>query len=155
MDFVRSYFFTNATLTSCPLFFIKIRFSCKIKKLERIFYIEWMELQLLGFRNLQEKLGKSLCDRKPCQSCLWFSTEKLHTYKYILKVLNIFLGCQINSKVAWIVQECPAFFVSAVLLFEAWASTNTSTKILVGMFMLHYFQRYWHIRAASDYCASK
>ena len=22
MDFVRSYFFTNATLTSCPLFFI-------------------------------------------------------------------------------------------------------------------------------------
>jgi len=49
--------------------------------------------------------------------------------------------CQINSKVAWIVQECPAFFVSAILLFEAWASTNTSTKVLVGMFMLHYFQR--------------
>ena len=49
---------------------------------------------------------------------------------------------------AWIVQECPAFFVSATLLFEAWASTNTSSKILVGMFILHYFQRYyWYIRA--------
>jgi hypothetical protein len=33
MDFVRSYFFTNATLTSClNTFFIKIRFFLLMKK---------------------------------------------------------------------------------------------------------------------------
>lgn len=50
-------------------------------------------------------------------------------------------GCQINAKVAWIFQECPAFFVPAYLLFETFATINLSTKILIGCFMLHYFQR--------------
>ena len=38
MDFVRRYFFTNATLTSCPLFFSsKLDFPV-IKRLERDFF---------------------------------------------------------------------------------------------------------------------
>ena len=53
MDFVRSYFFPNATLTSCPFLSSKLDFPV-IKTLERhFFYIEWVSLQCFG---LQEDL---------------------------------------------------------------------------------------------------
>ena len=57
-------------------------------------------------------------------------------------IFSFFKGFPINAKLAWIVQECPAFFVPAILLFEAWDNTNISTRILIAMFMVHYFQRY-------------
>ena len=49
--------------------------------------------------------------------------------------------CPINSKIAWILQECPAFFIPVYLLYEAWDITNISTKILLLAFIIHYFQR--------------
>ena len=46
----------------------------------------------------------------------------------------------INAKVSWIVQESPAFFIPAYLL---WNSTGVSltNSILVLMMCTHYFQR--------------
>ena len=51
-------------------------------------------------------------------------------------------GCYINAKLAWIIQESPAFVVPSIFLSESWTDVNVTTKILVGLFILHYFQRY-------------
>lgn len=48
---------------------------------------------------------------------------------------------QINSKLAWVLQESPALLVPSILLYESWNMSNLSQKILVGAFILHYFQR--------------
>lgn len=51
---------------------------------------------------------------------------------------------RIPPKLAWIIQECPSFFVPLVLVYfgnrnEAFRSV--ANQMCLGMFMLHYFQR--------------
>ena len=53
----------------------------------------------------------------------------------------VFSGCPLNAKLAWIFQESPALFIPAILLIESWNTTNVTTKLLIGIFILHYFQR--------------
>ena len=53
----------------------------------------------------------------------------------------VFSGCPVNAKLAWIFQESPALFIPAILLIESWNTTNVTTKPLIGIFILHYFER--------------
>ncbi len=66
-----------------------------------------------------------------------------------------YYGPPINGKVAWILQECPAFLFPAYFAFKAsrWGgseageavaaelSSLTPRSVLLGMFLLHYFNR--------------
>ena len=49
---------------------------------------------------------------------------------------------KMNAKVAWIVQEMPAFILPSIFLWEARTAINVTQHILLGMFMIHYFNRY-------------
>ncbi|KAJ8044564.1 3-oxo-5-alpha-steroid 4-dehydrogenase 1 [Holothuria leucospilota] len=51
-------------------------------------------------------------------------------------------GFGINSKLAWFLQELPSFMVPVLLaLFTDISNTSTAGKVLIGMYLLHYFQR--------------
>ena len=39
-------------------------------------------------------------------------------------------------------QESPAFIIPCLLLAEKWEQTGITEKILLIMFLIHYFQRY-------------
>jgi len=45
------------------------------------------------------------------------------------------------TRLAWLLQECPAFLIPAALAFEAWNDLELGRKLLLLTFMLHYFQR--------------
>eukprot|EP00094_Tigriopus_californicus_P001757 TCALIF_01699-PA protein Name:"Similar to SRD5A2 3-oxo-5-alpha-steroid 4-dehydrogenase 2 (Homo sapiens)" AED:0.31 eAED:0.32 QI:0/0.25/0.2/1/0/0/5/106/218 len=47
----------------------------------------------------------------------------------------------INNRLAWIVQECPAFFIPLVFAVQARKELCLPQWILLSAFMLHYFQR--------------
>lgn len=49
--------------------------------------------------------------------------------------------CPINAKLAWIIQELPGFLIPTLFLYESWTNLNSSTKILLICFILHYFNR--------------
>ena len=46
----------------------------------------------------------------------------------------------VNAKVSWIVQESPAFFIPAYLLWNS-PGVSTVNSILISMMCVHYFQR--------------
>ncbi|XP_062578457.1 3-oxo-5-alpha-steroid 4-dehydrogenase 1-like isoform X1 [Saccostrea cucullata] len=52
-------------------------------------------------------------------------------------------GVDVNAKLAWFVQEIPAFLVPVLLIYcvEGPKITHIPNKILLGLFLLHYFQR--------------
>ncbi|XP_055353354.1 3-oxo-5-alpha-steroid 4-dehydrogenase 1-like [Paramacrobiotus metropolitanus] len=51
-------------------------------------------------------------------------------------------GLLVPARIAWVVQECPAFFVPLyVWLYMDNGAPALANKILAGLFMLHYFQR--------------
>jgi hypothetical protein len=52
------------------------------------------------------------------------------------------LNLQFDTKWSWIIQESGAFFVALTVMLEAWGNIGTSQKILLGAFLLHYFQRW-------------
>ena len=54
----------------------------------------------------------------------------------------IFTVGRLNAKLAWFVQESPAFIIPCLLLAEKWEQTGITEKILLIMFLIHYFQRY-------------
>ena len=53
-------------------------------------------------------------------------------------------GPSINGRAAWFVQELPAFAVPVFLLLFTDGATlsGSANKILLAMFLTHYFQRY-------------
>lgn len=52
-------------------------------------------------------------------------------------------GFGVPVKVAWMVQECPAFFIPLILLFfgNHTAYKGIVNQLCLGMFVMHYFQR--------------
>lgn len=52
-----------------------------------------------------------------------------------------FCSMKINSKLAWIIQECPAFFASFHILISKWNSLSSITIVGLSLFTIHYFQR--------------
>lgn len=54
------------------------------------------------------------------------------------KFLTLF---NINNRLAWIVQECPAFFFPFIFAIQARNDLCLAQWILLSAFMLHYFQR--------------
>lgn len=54
-------------------------------------------------------------------------------------VIDAFVPC----KIAWFVQEFPAFSVPVICMFIGSASqmSNPANQALIGLFLLHYFQR--------------
>lgn len=65
-------------------------------------------------------------------------------YSYMGGAKSI-LGMQVPARVAWCVQESPAFLVPLICWIQAEHSSSTTfgatNKVLLGMFMIHYFQR--------------
>ena len=49
---------------------------------------------------------------------------------------------RLNAKLAWIIQELPAFVIPVLLLLEASSSVNLAQLVISGMFLIHYFNRY-------------
>ena len=49
---------------------------------------------------------------------------------------------RLNAKLAWIIQELPAFVIPVLLLLEAKDSVNVAQVVISGMFLIHYFNRY-------------
>lgn len=49
---------------------------------------------------------------------------------------------RLNAKLAWIIQELPAFVIPVLLLLEARSSINVAQLVISGMFLIHYFNRY-------------
>eukprot|EP01083_Nonionella_stella_P069493 185268_1 len=52
-------------------------------------------------------------------------------------------SCSVNVRLAWFLMELPSFVIPAVLVLLEWESVIRSTPkcILLGMFMVHYFNR--------------
>ena len=53
---------------------------------------------------------------------------------------NDSLGFRINAQLAWFLQESPAFFIP-LFMFMTRSYVPLANRILIGMFMAHYFQR--------------
>lgn len=53
-------------------------------------------------------------------------------------------GYTINGKLMWFIQEMPSFFIPIIMLFEDDADQihNLPNRILLGLFLLHYTQRF-------------
>jgi 3-oxo-5-alpha-steroid 4-dehydrogenase 1 len=53
-------------------------------------------------------------------------------------------GAGVNANLAWFVQEIPAFLVPILLVYwtECPKLAFIPNKILLGLFLIHYFQRY-------------
>ena len=55
-----------------------------------------------------------------------------------------------NAKFAWIIQEIPAFLTSAILFWEAKDEVSISQTVVLGMFLVHYFNRLvktvWYVK---------
>ena len=59
---------------------------------------------------------------------------------YLIELL-FFPALRLNAKLAWIIQEMPAFVISILLLWEAKSSINLTQFLILGMFLIHYFNR--------------
>ena len=50
-------------------------------------------------------------------------------------------GFSINNKLAWVLMEAPAFLTMVVIWYMAGCPTAAPQIVLLGLFLLHYFQR--------------
>lgn len=48
----------------------------------------------------------------------------------------------VPCRLAWFVQELPCFVIPSYLLYYYWPSISITKFIIVGLFLIHYFQRY-------------
>jgi len=48
----------------------------------------------------------------------------------------------IPARLAWFIQEVPCFIIPSYLLYYHWSSVSITNFIIVGLFLIHYFQRY-------------
>ena len=62
-------------------------------------------------------------------------------HSFLLIELLFFPALRLNAKLAWIIQEMPAFVISILLLWEAKSSINLTQFLILGMFLIHYFNR--------------
>ncbi|CAF0940623.1 unnamed protein product [Adineta ricciae] len=44
-------------------------------------------------------------------------------------------------RLAWFIQECPCVFVTCYLLYTNWSSVSFTKFFILGLFLIHYFQR--------------
>ena len=51
-------------------------------------------------------------------------------------------GRLINARYAWFIQELPSLLVPVVLWLHSAAATAVPNKLLLGVFIVHYFHRY-------------
>lgn len=58
-------------------------------------------------------------------------------------------GVQLNGKLAWFLQEIPSLLVPGVIVLytDCPKLSEIPNKILLGCFLLHYFQRYIRLRS--------
>jgi len=47
----------------------------------------------------------------------------------------------IPSRLAWFIQELPCFVIPCYLLYNQWSSVTITKFIIIGFFLIHYFQR--------------
>lgn len=48
----------------------------------------------------------------------------------------------LNAKLAWLIQECPSFFVAAVIMWNCnLLEASTPTRVVVLLYLTHYFNR--------------
>lgn len=52
-----------------------------------------------------------------------------------------FFSAKINSKLAWLIQECPAFLIPFHILILKWSILSAISKLGLSLFCIHYFQR--------------
>lgn len=45
-------------------------------------------------------------------------------------------------KLAWFIQELPCFVIPTYLLYNHWSHVTVTKFLVVGLFLIHYFQRY-------------
>lgn len=62
-------------------------------------------------------------------------------YGKFIRTRGVFCSIFINSTLAWVVQECPAFIVPFHVLCKKWASLSWISILALIMFCLHYFNR--------------
>lgn len=48
----------------------------------------------------------------------------------------------IPVRLAWFIQELPCFIIPCYLLYNHWSSVTMTKFIIIGFFLIHYFQRY-------------
>jgi hypothetical protein len=48
----------------------------------------------------------------------------------------------ISARLAWFIQELPSFMIPSYLLYYHWSSVTITKFIIIGLFLIHYFQRY-------------
>jgi hypothetical protein len=51
-------------------------------------------------------------------------------------------------RLAWFIQELPSFVVPCYLLYYHWSSVTLTKFIIVGFYLIHYFQRYVTLKCA-------
>lgn len=89
--------------------------------------------------------------------CLWFISSAF------VIILEVILGIRapygrynttnkgIPVRLAWLIQELPCFIIPSYLLYYYWSSVTITKFIIVGLFLIHYFQRYViHILSRSN-----
>ena len=54
---------------------------------------------------------------------------------------GVFSSFKINSKLAWMLQECPAFFIPFHVIVLRWSTLSPMSILGLGLFSLHYFNR--------------
>lgn len=54
---------------------------------------------------------------------------------------GVFSAYKINSKLAWLLQECPAFFITFHIMVLKWSILSPISLLGLGLFSLHYFNR--------------
>ncbi|CAF0744873.1 unnamed protein product [Rotaria sordida] len=47
----------------------------------------------------------------------------------------------VPARLAWFIQELPSFMIPCYLLYYHWSSVSITKFIIVGLFLIHYFQR--------------
>jgi hypothetical protein len=47
----------------------------------------------------------------------------------------------IPARLAWFIQELPSFTIPCYLLYYHWSSVTITKFIIVGLYLIHYFQR--------------
>ena len=66
----------------------------------------------------------------------------MYNYIYIVYIfIYIYIVFRLNAKCAWIIQEIPAFMIAAIFYWEAKDDVNIVQTIVLGMFLIHYFNR--------------
>jgi hypothetical protein len=79
---------------------------------------------------------------------LWFISSLLIVFFELIVDIKASYGRYntsnkgIPAKLAWFIQEFPSFAIPCYLLYYYWQSVTITKLIIVGLFLIHYFQRY-------------